>query len=308
MVRLRLATCHALFQSLRPRRNRFCLDSFSFALGQAESARLIRLHVFWGFGVIVAKKIKDTLIHKAKVKKAYAKTLQKEGYGQAGSGSGANSGPLGSKKRGQHTSSIKLDDNDEDDEAAAAGMPTEQEREQERARMRARMRDAMGDDSESDREDGIDDSEDENEGRGAAPSRGRTSRRLPLDEAESEDEDDEPEVEENSQEDLESVEDLDWRNRKPGSTQRQPLPPQAPPSFPGRRPKQSQAAPPIPLDNKKTNATKRKPKLTPHELEELRAKKAAERRAGGSRHRGTGQPRLGNRVELLLGKIQRSMQ
>ncbi|KAM0756482.1 hypothetical protein T439DRAFT_376663 [Meredithblackwellia eburnea MCA 4105] len=55
-----------------------------------------------------------------------------------------------------------------------------------------------------------------------------------------------------------------------------------------------------------TGGSTKKPKLTPEQVEELRKKKASERSAAFRLGRG-GQPRLGGRIEQMLGKIRKSV-
>ena len=92
---------------------------------------------------------------------------------------------------------------------------------------------------------------------------------------------------------------------------REPLPEIAYPGPSSKSTRRHQEDVPAPAPKKRgppepTTRPPRKPKLTEKEIEAIREKKAAERREWGKRG-SKGQPKLGGRVEQLLGRIQRSM-
>lgn len=211
-----------------------------------------------------AKKIKETLIHKAKVKKSYHKALAAEGYA-----SGPNGGALGVRKPGkQERAGSEDSDDDGEDGAEMEGQLGEEEKEEQRRRLRRELEGDQG--MEEEEQDGSDSDEEEG-GRGGArqPKFVKQPAREPL-----------PEV----------------AYPGPSKSSRRPPTDAAPTPAPSKKrgPPEPAARPP------------KKPKLTEKEVEAIREKRAAERREWGKRG-AKGQPKLGGRVEQLLGRIQRSM-
>lgn len=229
--------------------------------------------------ILTAKKIKETLIHKAKVKRSYHKALAAEGYA-----TGANGGGLGQRKAGKQSGGRGgLDSDDEEDgedDAEMEGALGEEEKEEQRRKLRQELEGAQGMESDEDQDGGSDsDSDDDEGGRGGArqPKFVKPAVREPL-----------PEI------------------AYPGPTKgkgsrRTPAEAAPAPAAPTPAAPPKKRGPPEP-----TSRQPKKPKLTEKEIETIREKKAAERKEWGKKG-ARGQPKLGGRVEQLLGRIQRSM-
>lgn len=161
------------------------------------------------------------------------------------------------------------DDDEVDEDQEMEGQLGEDEKEEQRRRLRRELDQGM---EEEEEQDGSDSEDEEERGRGGARQPKFVKSREPL-----------PEI----------------AYPGPKSARRQQAeaaPAPAPTPAPQRRggPSEPAARPP------------KKPKLTEKEVEAIREKKAAERREWGKRG-AKGQPKLGGRVEQLLGRIQRSM-
>jgi hypothetical protein len=221
-----------------------------------------------------AKKIKETLIHKAKVKKSYHKALAAEGYA-----TGANGGGLGQRKAGKQQGGRGGVDSDEEEDgeedAEMEGALGEEEKEEQRRKLRQELEGAQG--MESDEEGGSDSDDDDEGGRGGGrqPKFVKQPVREPL-----------PEIA--------------YPGPTKGNGSRRAPPADAAPSPAPTAPPKKRGPPEL------TARQPKKPKLTEKEIETIREKKAAERKEWGKKG-ARGQPKLGGRVEQLLGRIQRSM-
>jgi hypothetical protein len=222
---------------------------------------------------LTAKKIKETLIHKAKVKKSYYKDLVAEGYA-----TGPNGGDLGVRRTsgkkvvkpmlGEQRRGPGSEDGDEDEEMSDSEREQvdEEAREEERRRVRRELEGA--DEDKVDSEEDSEEEEAREKGKGRAPKFVGGNNR---------------------------------NNKRSQPPTRDPLPDLAAPSL-ARRPR----PPPLAAPLVEPPRPAKRPRLSEEEVAAIREKKSAERREWGKKGR-KGQPKLGGRVEQLLGRIQRSM-
>ncbi|GAA5832092.1 hypothetical protein JCM3766R1_003715 [Sporobolomyces carnicolor] len=229
-----------------------------------------------------AQRIKKTLIHKAKVKKEYAKALKEAGY----SSDPRQKGP-------------RADDDGDEVEMDQGPVIDERAEEEEKERLRRRL---YGDDDASDDNEQSDESEDEFARDRKANLSNRRQRGTTSD---SDSDSDSPSPEPESR-------------PPPAPRSREPLPSQSSAAKDGskRAPTKRNPAPPAPRSGPKANSTPpaaqqqhakpKRPKLTEQEIEKIREKKRFEKREAGRKTR-TGQAKLGAKMEGLLGKIQRSL-
>ncbi|KAM0789175.1 hypothetical protein ACM66B_000023 [Microbotryomycetes sp. NB124-2] len=243
------------------------------------------------------KKTKQTLIHKAKVKRQYQKDLVEAGYAPSSSstrggrsgGSSSGGGGDGKQSTGSNASVLgkrkHRDVIDAGDDDANDLEKTEQEKEDERERLRRRL---YGDDdghATSDDE-SLEEEDDDDEGRGRAFSR---MQRATIGTGDSDEDDDD---------------DGDEDGDQGQETTVAALPP-PPTRRPGQRLPQPKPAKLAPNENQQQQKPRR-PRLTPEQIEELRREREKERKFYAQRT-ARGQPKLGSRVEHLLSKIQKSM-
>ncbi|GAA5924443.1 hypothetical protein JCM1841_001701 [Sporobolomyces salmonicolor] len=226
-----------------------------------------------------AQRIKRTLIHKAKVKKQYAKALREEGYatGPNAGGVGGSRGKGKARAGDEETPDVEDEEGPLEDEAA---------KEEERERLRRRL---YGDDDASDDNDQSDDDGDDGPGRtsrfASATKRTRQDTASPSPSPSPE-----PEF-------------------APPARSRQPLPSQSSAAAAAPRPSKRSRAAPAPSVSKNPAPLPPQPKrtrLSEAEVEKLREKKRQEKREAG-RKTARGQPKLGAKMDQLLGKIRRSM-
>ncbi|GAA5837142.1 hypothetical protein JCM5353_007170 [Sporobolomyces roseus] len=220
-----------------------------------------------------AQRIKKTLIHKAKVKKEYAKALKEAGYSDPSRGRG------------------REEEREEMDTGPIIDVEKEEE-EKERLRRRLYGDDLVDEENEM--------SEDEFEGDRKGDRSSRFTTRRGGEESDSDSPTPSPEPEEKEEIKVETK-------------SREPLPSQATAAKDGRpksrggkgRGKKPTLPPPVP-EVKKTQLPPKRPKLTEAEVEKIREKKRAEKRDAGRKTQ-RGQAKLGAKMEGLLGKIQRSL-
>ncbi|KAK4057151.1 hypothetical protein OIO90_001646 [Microbotryomycetes sp. JL221] len=234
------------------------------------------------------KKTKQTLIHKAKIKRQFQKDLIEAGYSsvpksstkpQKGT-SNANNTILGKRKfKGPSNDVIDADEASDDE----ADQPTEQDKEAERERLRRRL---YGDDDghTTSEDENDDDEQDRQESRTRTTATAVSNRaRNAFNSTEHDDEDaSEDEQEFNPNEDDSPV------LPRPKPRLPQPKPP---------RPVASELAQHRPL---------KRPRLTSEQIDQLRKEREKERKVYSQRT-SRGQPKLGSQIEHLLGKIQKSM-
>ncbi|GAA5974770.1 hypothetical protein JCM5350_001284 [Sporobolomyces pararoseus] len=227
-----------------------------------------------------AQRIKKTLIHKAKVKKEYAKALKEAGY---------SSDPRVNHHRRDDEEPVELDQGPVRDEA---------KEEEEKERLRRRL---YGDDDASD-ENEQSESEDEfeQERKGALTTKTRR-RNLRTSASPSPSISPSPSPEPEPQPPI---------RQQPRS--REPLPSQSSAAKDGNKKRSRQPPPAQKQQQTKTtpsNSTQQKPKrpkLSEAEIEKIREKKRLEKRQAGRKTQ-KGQAKLGAKMEGLLGKIQRSL-
>jgi hypothetical protein len=219
------------------------------------------------------------------VKKAYSKVLAAEGYATGSNGGvlGIRKGPkivkpvLGEQRRGPGSSSDQASLADEDSDE---GSQNEAENEEyvQRAQSKNRRRNVSERDYASDEqnESSVDSEEEEEKEvrKGRAPK--FIGRRQPVPRSQ-------PAIRPNMTMAGKESNDASILGQKPHST-----------------PNAQLAAPEI-------AKSARKPRLTSPEIEKIRQDKAAERREWAKRN-SKGQPKLGNRMEILLGKIKKSLE
>lgn len=231
-----------------------------------------------------AQRVKRTLIHKASVKKAYAKALKEAGYDDAPPARG------GGKGKGR---APQADNDSDDDEGEPVIDEAAQEAERERIRRRLYGDDNASDENEqSDDDDDRDDDDDEDERRGKAalvrgPRRGMSDSPSPSPSPS-------PEPEEAP---------------RPGGRSALPSAASAFASSKaqhGRPRKQENRAPAPQSKPPPPKSAPKRPKLSEKEVEELRNRRRQEKRQGGQRT-ARGQAKLSSRMDSLLGKIKRSM-
>ena len=233
----------------------------------------------------VAQRVKRTLIHKASVKKAYAKALKEAGYDDVPPARG------GGKGKGR---TPQADNDSDDDEGEPVIDEAAQEAERERIRRRLYGDDNASDENEqSDDDDDRDADDDEDERRGKAalvrgPRRGMSDSPSPSPSPS-------PEPEEAP---------------RPGG--RSALPSAASAFASSRaqhgRPRKQENRAPAPQSRPPppSKSAPKRPKLSEKEVEELRNRRRQEKRQGGQRT-ARGQAKLSSRMDSLLGKIKRSM-
>ncbi|GAA5937221.1 uncharacterized protein JCM15063_002843 [Sporobolomyces koalae] len=238
-----------------------------------------------------AQRIKKTLIHKAKVKKEYAKALKEAGY---------------SNERRPRGSGSNVDGEDEI-ELDQGPIRDQEEEEREKERLRRRL---YGDDQASDDNDQSDDDDNNDQGSSedefAQERKGakRSNVRNPRFGAGSASPSPSPSPEPES---------APAPLTRGLARSREPLPSQASAAKDGKRtstkssrpvPTPKSTVPPKPQPQSQQQP--KRPKLTEQEVEKLREKKRFEKRQAGQKTQ-RGQAKLGAKMEGLLGKIQRSL-
>ncbi|SCV70079.1 BQ2448_1473 [Microbotryum intermedium] len=251
-----------------------------------------------------AQKIKKTLIHKAKVKRSYAKDLAQAGYATA-SHSAASLRP---RPLPPHKAITSQDDEQEQEE----GVDSLAEKESKRNEMRERMKDHLGIDGEDEEEGGNSEEEEGGRGRGSG-ARALSTLRVwgaPM----SEERKEELRKEEEDRLKAPAVEVGQGKGSKREREPRQPkgrgrraessvgtASPAAAPTTKPSRPLPFFALPP------KEEEKKKRPRLNEDEIQAVRKKREEEKKKWNQRGR-NGQPKLGGRVEQLLARIQQGMQ
>ncbi|KDE03880.1 hypothetical protein MVLG_05635 [Microbotryum lychnidis-dioicae p1A1 Lamole] len=242
-----------------------------------------------------AQKIKQTLIHKAKVKKSYAKDLAQAGYA-----SGSNSASLPPPPQ-----QATPDDQE--------GIESLAEKERKRNEMRKRLKDDLGIDADEEGEDEGVNSDEAEEGRGRGSGMGVPQARVwgaPMSELrkeelrkEEEDRLNAPVVEIGQGKRFQRGREAQAKGRGRGaeSSASTSAPPTAPTPTKPARPLPFFALPP------KEEEKKKRPRLNEDEIQAIRKKKEEEKKKWNQRGR-NGQPKLGGRVEQLLARIQHGMQ